>query len=223
MMHKPLVWFQQLCLGMLRTPQAVYRAAQAENPDPAIGSDRFLSVPPDDPSWTVPVRLKAPSWFLSDACLKQWDRADWRGVDPRLIKWAATFQELARLRSIPLYVHCALRGRAEQDEALRLGRSKTPFPKSKHNVGRAVDIVHGVFHWDLSPSEWRFIHHIGLRSLDLVNAGVPKAQQLVLDWGGNWAFYDPSHWEVSGPSFGTPLPYGSPIRFTPRGILRNMR
>lgn len=215
-------WWQEYAMGRFRTPQALMTAARSETPDPAQGADRFLDIPLDSPRWDAPKRLQAPNFIGSTAQLKQWDRADWLHVDPRLRFWAALFQEMARKRGIPLYVHCALRGAAEQNKAVASGNSKAAYPKSAHNIGEAVDIVHGVFHWQLTRQEWALLHLLGQFALDRVNSRLKAAHKLHLTWGGNFkSLYDPAHWEITDfRNRRRPLPDGDPLRYTPKAILR---
>lgn len=218
------LWWQRYVLGAFKSPQDLYAASIAENPDAAQASDRFFGVP-DDRGWHAPERLRAPSRFLQEAYLSQGHLADWQSVDLRLMRFAAVFVELARKRGIPLYVHCAMRTEAEQAKAHVAGNSKAVYPHSAHNIGEAVDIVHSLFHWDLSPQEWSLLHVLGLRALDLVNADVKKADKLVLTWGGSFKrLYDPAHWEVADYRNRIKrLPVGPPERYTPRAILARVK
>lgn len=214
-------WWQQYVLGRFKTPQEIYAAAKAENPDPAQASDRFLSIPDDGPVWDAPKRLMAPGIFTGDMYLRQCERADWLHCDPRLMRWAALFIEYARKRGIPLYVHCALRSEAEQAKVNAAGNSRALYPRSAHNIGESVDIVHSVFHWDLTKQEWKLLHVLGLRALDRINATLKKDDKLQLTWGGDFkSLYDPAHWEVTDYRNRIQrLPAGPPVRCTPRGIL----
>lgn len=224
MIHKQIkLWFQQYLAGRLRTPQALYAAAQYDEPDRAKGSDRFFDVPVDGAKWEALERLRAPGFMRTNAFLAQWDLVDWQHVDPRLMMWAAMLIEQARLWGIPLYVHSAFRTEAEQADMILRKVSRTPYPRSAHNIGEAVDIVHGVFHWNMSPREWQALHVLGLRCLDRLNAGVKAADRLQLTWGGHFtSLYDPAHWEIADYRMRIKrLPVGPPVRRTPRDILRN--
>lgn len=218
-------WWQRYVLGGLKTPQDIYRVAHAENPDPAQASDRFFSTPDDGLLFDAPKRLQAPSQFLKEGYLAQSERADWRDCDPRLIRWAALFVEYARKRGIPLYVHCALRPEAEQAKLKAAGRSKASYPRSAHNIGEAVDIVHSVFHWDMTPQEWLFLRTLGELALNRVNSTLKAADKLSLTWGGTFkGLYDPAHWEITDfRSRIRRLPTASPIHMTPRAILARFK
>lgn len=217
-------WWQQYVAGRLKTPQDIYHAARNENPDAARSSDRFFGIPADV-NWDAPKRLSAPSVFLSETYLRQGHKADWQSVDARLMRWAALFVEYARKRDVPLYIHCAYRGEAEQERVNAAGRSNAHYPCSAHNIGEAVDIVHSVFYWDMSPQEWRMLHVLGLRALDRVNSTLTNDQKLDLTWGGDFKrLYDPAHWEIADyRSRLRRLREADPVRYTPRAILARYR
>lgn len=218
-------WWQEYVAGRLRTPRAIYRAAISENPDPAQAGERLSAIPADGPGFDAPERLRAPNFIASSGYMSQLERADWLHVDPRLMYWAARFIDAAKKRGIPLYVHCALRDKAEQDRVYSRGHSKAKYPRSAHNIGEAVDIVHGVYHWDMSKAEWAYLHTLGQLVLDKVNAELPKSEKLVLTWGGGFkSLYDPAHWEIS--DFRQrlrPLSAGSPRHYLPAYIFRLWR
>lgn len=215
------LWWQDYVLGRLRTPQDIFRAALSENPDPAQAGARMFDIPPDTDHWSAPDRLKAPSFFATPAYLKQMDRADWAHCDPRLMYWAAMMIKAARKRQIPLYVHCALRDKAEQDRVYAAGHSKVKYPRGAHNIGEAVDIVHGVYHWQMSRDEWALLSVLGRLCLDRVNAQLRKDDKLHLQWGGDFkSLYDPAHWEVRDYRARIrALPAAPPVRLTPSKIL----
>lgn len=226
----PPRWWQRLVSGEFNTPQKLISAVRSDTSSVAVASDRFFEVPPDALLFDAPKRLTVhPSFFTGDAYLTQSHRADWASTDPRLMYWAAVFVELARKRNIPLYVHSALRGKHEQTALVASGASKAPYPRSAHNIGEAVDVVHSVFHWELSPQEWQLLRVIGRRALDLVNARLPKPRKLSLNWGGDEGptdrfRWDPAHWELSDfRSRIRQVTASDPKRFTPRFILSNNR
>lgn len=219
-------WWQQYVAGAFHRPRDLRRAALRDTPDPAQASVRFFDDPVDTgASWDIPERLRAPVFMMTDAYLSQMMRADFQFADQRLMRWAAVFIEMARKRGIPLYVHAATRTEADQAKAVSGGRSRTPYPRSAHNIGEAVDIVHGVYHWTLTKQEWAFLHVLGQRALDRVNADLPKARKLALTWGGDFkGLYDPAHWEISDYRARIRrLPLGPPVRMTPRGILSKIK
>lgn len=201
-----------------------------EDASPSETKSRFFGAPEDTKSFTAPQRLKAPAFMRTNGYLSQWYRADWQYTDLRLKRWAALTIELARARGIPLYVHCAFRTREESDRLFQEKRSKVNWPNSAHNIGEAIDLVHGVFHWEMTPQEWAFVHRIGQEALRRLNASLDKNSKLHLNWGGNDGTktdtfrWDPAHWEISDYRKRTRrLPPSPTIRETPRAILRQLK
>lgn len=193
-------WWQQYVLGRLRTPQAIVAAARAEQPDKI--EDRFTQVPVDNKEWDTPKRLRGVAFVTSQTYAKQQQRADWQQCDPRMRLLAARIVLRAQGLGIPLYVHSAFRTKAEQDELVRRGVTKAPYPRSAHNIGEAFDLVHGVHHWELTQREWLFLHYLGQDELRKINAKLPKDKKLHVNWGGDDGLpsdnfkWDPAHWEV---------------------------
>lgn len=218
----PMKWWQDYVSGRLRTPQQIYSAAWGENPDKAQAADRFFGVPDPGPVWDAPLRLSAPNFMRSEAAMKQRYRANWAHADPRLMVFAATLIHMAGRRNIPLYVHTALRSKADQDAAKAKGNSKAAYGRSAHNIGEAVDIVHGVFHWDMNRQEWDLLHALGRLAEAHVNASLKRDNKLALTWGGNFrSLYDPAHWEVSDYRARLTMPPPvEPVRLSPDDILK---
>lgn len=220
----PSDWWARYMSGELTTPQQICAAATdgyqgMTDPDP-----RFFGAPPDVKDvWQAPERLQAHNFLRSTGHDQQHLRADWAYVDLRLAYWAAHFIFQAKRRGIPLYVHSALRDKATQDAHYANGTSKLRYPRSAHNIGEAVDIVHGLFHWEMTRQEWSLLGVLGRLSLERVNAMLPKARRLSLTWGGDWKFYDPAHWEISDyrPRLRTLTPH-EPMRRTPVYLLQHL-
>jgi len=193
-------WWQEYVLGRLRTPQALFAASRAEDPDKV--EDRFTQTAADNKEWDTPKRLRAEAFLTSSVHAEQKQRADWQQCDPRMRLLAAKVVLRARALGIPLYVHTAYRTKAEQDALVSRGVSKSPYPRSAHNIGEAFDLVHGIYHWDLTVREWSYIQWLVQDELRKLNAKLPKAQKLLLNWGGNDGTpadkfrWDPAHWEV---------------------------
>ena len=227
-------WWQRYVLGDFKTPQDLVFASQREGNDPALADNRFFQdIQPE--GWIGITRLEAASWFNSAPFFRQNERADWRAVDPRLQLWVAIFVEMARKRSVPLYVHCALRSSDEQRRLVAAGRSKAIH--SAHQIGEAVDIVHGVHHWQLWDKEWLSLHRLGMLALEKANARIAscnvgrsvKIEPLRLNWGGDDGSpsdkfrWDPAHWEIVDyrERLRPMAVSGVPLRMTPRSMLRH--
>lgn len=221
-------WWQDLTAGRLRSPQAVVRASRAEL---RRAPERFFTGPPEDGIvWDVPDRLVDKSYWLEPRYLKHSQFCDWQQCDPRLMRWAAMLVEAARKRGVPLWIHCAFRTREEQDRVNREGFSKLKWPNGAHNQGKAVDIVHGRFAWEMSPKEWLMIYKLGQECLRRLNAMLPKDQELILNWGGDDMTksdkfrWDPAHWEIADYRLNIrALKAGTPVRMTPTAILDKIR
>lgn len=224
-LHRVSAAWQDYVAGRLRTPRAIRSAFLAEALGPSDAYDRFFDLPGDVGPIEALARLRAPAHFYGDVYLRQQERADWAHADPRLMFWSAHFCEALRRRHIPLYVHTALRDRAGQDRVFAAGHSKARYPSSPHNIGEAVDIVHGVHHWDLTRTEWAALEVLGRRSLDKVNAYLPRKRKLRLAWGGTFkGLYDPAHWEVEDfRARRRPLSPMLPVYLSPRMVLKGVR
>lgn len=76
-------------------------------------------------------------------------------------------------------VICGVRGKEEQDEAVRLGKSKLTFPNSKHNSSpsMAVDVVPFPIDWNDAT---RFYHFAGFVKAIAISLGIK------IRWGGDW-------------------------------------
>lgn len=217
-------WWQDYVAGRLTTPQSIHTASRRENPDKI--EDRFTSEPMDHDHWDVPDRLRAPAFLASQTYARQGMRSDWQHVDRRLRLWAAKVCLRAKGIGIPLYVHSAFRTKEQQDALLARGVTKVGYPRSAHNIGEAVDIVHGVYHWDMTPLEWTYVHYLGRDELRKLNPRWPKAKQLSLNWGGNDGTpqdkfrWDPAHWEILDYRDRIRrLPEAGPVRISPSVIV----
>ena len=119
---------------------------------------------------------------------KQWT-ADFAGCDPSIELFAEQLiRKMANAYGVPLFAHCAMRNAAEQRKAFERGTTKTL--KGAHLVGCAVDIVHCTRAWGLSKMQWTLIGHVGKE--------IAKNNRIPLEWGGDWRYYDPAHWELKG-------------------------
>jgi hypothetical protein len=53
----------------------------------------------------------------------------------------------------------------------------------------AVDIISATKAWDLSKKQWDVIGCIGKE--------IARKRNLKIDWGGDWDFWDPAHWQIA--------------------------
>ena len=102
----------------------------------------------------------------------------------------------ALARGMDFTILCGHRGKEEQDEAVRAGHSRTPWPTSKHNgtPSLAVDIAP-------YPVDWHDLARFDKLAVEVKAAwaGLTDAERegFTLSWGGDWTgFVDRPHWEV---------------------------
>lgn len=100
--------------------------------------------------------------------------------------------DLIRLFERVLQVHdctivCGHRNQQDQDEAVRTGKSKTPWPTSKHNTtpSRAVDVVPCPVDWNDMK---RFYYFAGVVKGVAASMGIRIRSGL--DWDGDNDFKD---------------------------------
>lgn len=81
-------------------------------------------------------------------------------------------------------VLCGIRSKADQDAAVAAGRSKTPYPKSKHNPlpSRAADVA--PFNRQGAPVDWTDRERLTLFAGFVL--GVAKVRGIPIRWGGDW-------------------------------------
>lgn len=134
--------------------------------------------------------LRDFDWCGSRNFQEQQLRANREGCHPLLLEFERLFvKRLAKL-GIPMFAHEAVRSMEDQTAAFVRGVSKAKAGESPHNFGMAMDIVHGRFAWSLPKKGWDLIGHTGKELSAQRGFGV--------QWGGDWHFYDPAHWEIIG-------------------------
>ena len=185
----------------------------------------------DVDTFNAPKRLAFPAYMSSSAMLRYHERADYQHVDYRLMLFGATLIENLRKSGIPMYVHSAFRTATEQDALFyhTPPRSQLMWPRAPHCQGFALDIVHGKYHWDLTPDEWKYVGKVGQDIAAKLRVpyrpskdGKPSRPAFNIEWGGTFSsFYDPAHWQVSSWANNIIKPViGDPVRLTPRAILK---
>lgn len=174
---------------------------------------RFIGELEDIPFQKAPDRMAFPGEMNAEWVMKQWERADWGGVDPRIKRFSALLIERARQQNIPLYVHCARRQPAVQAFLFQNKKSKVAGPKAAHTVGCAVDIVHSRFHWEMTATEWEWIGVQGKK--------IAAALGIQVQWGGDWG-WDMAHWELKDWRQAQVIPNDTtPMQSTPRKLLKD--
>lgn len=112
--------------------------------------------------------------------------------------------------SVDCTILCGHRTRAEQDRAVAEGRSKTPYPQSKHNAqpSRAVDVAPYPIVWPSLATQTPAVYARELGRWYLFVGYVRRcAEELGIaircgaDWDGDWEtmdqkFHDLPHFEL---------------------------
>ena len=121
---------------------------------------------------------------------QQQKRALREGAHPHIVEFADKLvARLAKL-GIPVFPHCIVRTRDEQASAFVRGVTKdSPEDGLWPHMAFAVDIIHGILAWDMTPQMWAVIGHIGKE--------VASSMGIKIVWGGDWKrFPDPAHFEL---------------------------
>lgn len=126
----------------------------------------------------------------------QW-RAVRDGAHPDLLEFERVFLRQMAKQGIPMYAHSMVRSANEQRALFDRGASRdSPRDGIWPHKGCAVDLVHSVFHWNLTPEQWLLVGHIGKDAARLAKVKV--------EWGGDWKKpgeklgWDPAHWQLAG-------------------------
>lgn len=114
---------------------------------------------------------------------------------PDVLLFKDKMVKAGRKLGIPLFASEVIRTKERQTMLYVQGVSKTP-DASSHLYGLAVDIIHGLKGWDLTPKQWLLLHHIG--------NDICLRYGLYMTWGGSWrpdpvtgVGWDPAHWELA--------------------------
>jgi hypothetical protein len=107
---------------------------------------------------------------------------------PAIVEFYRRFQKELEARGFPFVATEFFRDGPRQMDLYESGRSRAKPGQSAHNWGAAVDVVHYGRWWDLDPKEWAIIGAIGKE--------VARKAKIKVEWGGDWNFYDPAHWQL---------------------------
>lgn len=121
---------------------------------------------------------------------KQQERAERDGAHPDLLEFERLLIRRMAKIGVPMFAAEVLRSQERQNDLYALGVTKAKAGQGPHPYGCAADVVHSVRGWDLSRKQWSLIGHVGQE--------LARQNGLKIEWGGNWKFYDPSHWQVIG-------------------------
>lgn len=127
--------------------------------------------------------------FKNPKVLNRIDGPDTGGCHPDLIDFYKAFQKHLRQHGIPMIPTEFFRTPERQAELRAEGRSKAGPWQSPHQYGCALDLVGATRFWNLTRKEWEVIGTIGKE--------VARKRGLKMEWGGDWDFYDPAHWQLA--------------------------
>lgn len=143
----------------------------------------------------IPAALRALQArdFLSSAKYSELQtRARTEGAHPHIIRFSRLFvKRMADRFSVPVYAHTMRRTMQEQWDLLNRGVSRdSPADGLWPHQWHAVDLVHGILHWEIPKKAWDIFGHVGKE--------LASSEGIDIVWGGDWKFYDPAHWEIRG-------------------------
>lgn len=138
-----------------------------------------------------------PDFCRSQRYREQQGRASREGVHPDILHFSDLLIGQLRKANVPFFPHCYIRSADEQDRLKAQGFSKAAGGQSPHNYGLAVDAIHSVKGWEITPQSWALVGHIG-KELAARNG-------IAVEWGGDWkkrqsdiVGWDPAHWQLQG-------------------------
>jgi hypothetical protein len=148
-----------------------------------------------------------PATFRTSYMLKQFDRANWAGVDPALMLIYAKVVKNMEDLLIPVYCHTAYRSPELQQQLQASGYSQLRV--GPHQVGAAIDIVHAHMHWNAPKEVWDY--------LGVAYKEAARSVGVKIEWGGDWSFYDPAHCQLADWRTRTLEPQTKVLNLTPKG------
>ena len=134
--------------------------------------------------------IRDRAYLMGERYAAQQMRADRVGTNADLLAFYDAFQRQLRALGVPMFAAEFRRSADRQDALHAAGKTKALRGQSPHGFGLAVDVVHSKLGWDLTRQQWTLIGHIG--------KSVAARGRMKIDWGGDWEFYDPAHWQVRG-------------------------
>jgi len=208
-MKKLTQWFSDLRAGKLMTPQEIFRASLQERDADDTSFQRFIGAYGDGEYFAPVARLARPSHFHTQGWINQSERADWQHCHEGLTILAAKSVVHFRKAEIPMFIHAAWRSKEVQDAARARGASSNSYPFAAHCQGKAFDIVHSVYAWDMTPMEWLFVGKVVKDIHRKMMKELKPELRWELEWGGDWfrgrprrneyeVGWDPAHFEVKG-------------------------
>lgn len=138
--------------------------------------------------------MASQPFLLSPKYSEQQLRAVRDGAHPQILEFERLLVNKLRKLNVPLFATEVWRDSARQTELFVKGHSKAKAGQSAHQYGLAVDIIHSIHGWSLSPRQWELIGVLGLELA--IQRGIK------ITWGGDDPgvddkfSWDPAHWEI---------------------------
>lgn len=133
--------------------------------------------------------MRNRAFLQTERYKSQQTRAIRAGCHPDIIEFERKLIKKMLKLGVPMFCHSALRDSDEQNALYVKGHSKARGGQSPHNYGLAADVVHSVKAWDLSRAQWAVVGHVGKE--------LAASLGIKIEWGGDWEFYDPAHWQLA--------------------------
>lgn len=133
--------------------------------------------------------LQDKNFLKSDRYQEQQIRAERSGASPIILDFEKRFVAKMAKMNIPVFAHEVMRSNERQQMLYVTGKSKAKAGQGAHPHGFAIDLIHSTKGWDLTKEQWGIFGHVGKE--------IAIQYGLNLQWGGEWKFYDPAHWECS--------------------------
>lgn len=129
---------------------------------------------------------------------RKYQEQQWRalqiGAHPEVLRFTRLFVAYMANLGVPVFPSEIVRSAERQNQLYKDGFSKAPAGKGPHVFGLAVDLVHSVHGWNMSPKQWEFFGHVGKT--------IVTTRTCAMTWGGDWppikerVGWDPAHWQL---------------------------
>lgn len=138
--------------------------------------------------------MRNPGFLKSPKYQQQQKRALREGAHPQILEFERKLVKRLAEMGVPVFAACVVRTYDEQASAYARGVSKdSPADGLWPHRAFAVDIIHGTLGYmdkPVIPNAWAIIGHVGKE--------VAASMGIKITWGGDWTFYDPAHFELTG-------------------------
>lgn len=191
--------------GVAVTPPRPQTAAQKAVADGTRmrGRTRGATEEGEGPAPIVATNLQAALRGMQDhAFLKtqkhqeQHWRAKREGAHPDILEFEKRMRRRMAKLGVPVFAHCVVRSLEQQAIEFAQGDSKVRF--GAHNVGCAIDLVHGTKAWGLTDRQWDLVGHVGKEVISQAGLALVNFRWGGPDGPGDKFDWDPAHWEIDG-------------------------